>query len=99
MATEPMSALEVLLRLKHPLYKVGRAGVAGTASGSSVTIRLFDGQMGAVFSDVKIGVVNGQQWTTDTESKVFKGRGWKDNLTAEIDAEVQRVLDQMGVTL
>ena len=99
MATEPMTLVEVLLRLKHPLYEAGRAGVAGKSSGSSVTIWLFDGRMGAVFSDVKIGVVNGQQWATDTESKVFRGRGWKGNLVAEIDAEVQRMLDRMGVTL
>lgn len=99
MATEPMTSVEVLLRLKHPLYEAGRAGVAGKSRGSSVTIWLFDGRMGEVFSDVKIGVVNGQEWTTDTEYKMFKGRGWKGNLAAEIDAEVHRVLDRMGVTL
>ena len=99
MATEPMSGLEILIRLKHPLYKVGRAGVAGTTNGGNVTIWLFDGQMGATFKDVKIGVVNGQQWTTDAEPKTFKGRGWKVNIAAEIDAEVQRVLDRMGVAL
>lgn len=99
MATQAITPTEVMVRLHHQLHVVGRAGVAFTTRGPSVTIWLFDGQMGAKFQDIKVGVVRDQEWITDEECKTFRGRGWRANLCVEIDSEIQKIMDRTGVKL
>jgi hypothetical protein len=93
-----MTPTEILSRLHHPLFAAGRAGVACTTHGTTITIWIFDGQMGARFRDIRVGDVNERRLTVGDSSTIYAGRGWQVRLCANLDAAITSAMQRQGVT-